>query len=793
MNEYTSYYTWKTPISQHCLGHSDGVVSCMVKWAGIQCEMMDEDEKHNQYTALYKFLNQLEDGVCCEFHFWRERDRATAARYIENNKHMVRAHDIGGALREEHAKNLSQFAWGNEVAFIFSKKLKPSVFKPKAKKLFKLQVAAARELYRAVNKHIRFLPGAELADVNEYCRRINQSYNRAMYLKRSRVNLDYRFDISEQLIREKPDLEDGCLKIGDQYSKVLLMYLYPDADPGWFLCFASIVCEMHITQIVYPIKTREEVARQKKEARKESLAVAEASEDFEIKAISERQEFARFVAENNLKIFRNAFIIHLHGSKADIKKQADTIIDFINDHGGDVRADADIQYHFFRVGQPGMGMYTQFLRPDHTLQIANMNPAVTFDQGVKDGEILRVTSSGQLVTFSFLKTQAPHAFTVAKTRSGKGVDKTCEIVETYPMGLNWYICEFGSTYRWVVEAFGGDYTIVDPDKTIVNPLPSYDMAEPTAGNPLTAALSAGTILGLTFLLIDGRLNSNKKLMLTAPEDAAASIALNNLYRSPKKGVRTPSLVDFAYALKSSEYKSKEQEEAGRFMYSNLSSFLDSSIGGIFKNDDNFILTENITGVDLKALENTSPKLLIFYLNAIAQKYSQMIFFKSDQPGRALYDEIHVPVRVAPHEMNAFASSIARMGGKANGFIDLVTQGLSELDVLDEVISSTSIRSLLYRSDLWAEYVKRLEIPETPARIWQSYGSPQGLNYRQGLKYVDGIYYDLFLKFTDNLLDIADTNPKEMAWKEIITQATPHLYERIGMLRAYRNNDKEAAA
>jgi len=46
---------------------------------------------------------------------------------------------------------------------------------------------------------------------------------------------------------------------------------------------------------------------------------------------------------------------------------------------------------------------------------------------------------------------------------------------------------------------------------------------------------------------------------------------------------------------------------------------------------------------------------------------------------------------------------------------------------------------------------------------------------------------------NTLLDIADTNPKEMAWKEIITQATPHLYERIDLLRSYRQKDKEAAA
>lgn len=789
MEEYTKYYTWQTPISTHCLGHSDGVVSCMVIWDGFHCEMMSDAEKSNRYTAMYKFLNSLELGVCFENHFFRERDASIAEQYIKNNEKMVRGQTVGGPLREEHAKNLANYAWSNKVCFVLSKSVKITAFKPNAKKQLKLQRDTAKELYQMVENQLRFLPGAKVVDVNRYFETINQSLNRTKYLRKDKVNLDFRFDLSEQIVYEKPVLEDGCLKLNDSYTKVLLLYLYPDANPGWFLNFSAVDCEMHVSQIVTSMKTRDEVSKQKKEARKESHTVVEASEDYEHKAIADRRDFAKFVADNNLSIFDNAFIFHLHGEKSKIEDVANRIIDFVNDSGGDIRSDADLQYHFFRVAQPGLGRYSQFFRQDHTLQIADMAPAITYDSGIDNGEILRITSAGQLVNFSFLKTMAPHSFTVAKTRSGKGVDKTCEIIETYPFGLNWYICEFGSTYRWVVEAFDGDYTIVDPDKTIVNPLPSYDLANQKTGNALTASLSAGTILGLTFLLIDGRLDKNKKLALNAPEEAAASIALNNLYTTPQAGKKIPSLVDFAYTLKESTYKSKEQEEAGRFMYSNLSSFLDSSMGGIFKNDDNFTLTENITGVDLQALEKLSPKLLMFYLNAISQKYSQMIFFRSDVPGRALYDEIHVPVRVAPQEMNAFASSIARMGGKANGFIDLVTQGLAELDVLDEVISSTSIRSLLYRADLWDKYIDRLEIPEKAGETWKLYTNPQGQNYRQGLKYVDEKYYDLFLKFTDNLLDIADTNPREMAWKEKITNETKDLYQRIDMLRQYRNGER----
>lgn len=785
MDDYTKYYTWQTPISTHCLGHSDGVVSCMVLWDGFQCEMMEQYEKESRYTAMYKFLNALEVGVCVEHHFFRERDATIAEQYLKNNDKIIRSHELCGSLRTEHAKNLAQYAWSNSVFFVLSKKIKTTAFKPNAKKFLKLQTDTAKELMVTARQQLRFLPGARFADINEYFERVNQGLNRTKHLNQNKINLDFRFDLSEQILYEKPDLEDGFLKINGVYTKVLLMYLYPDAEAGWFLNFSAVDCEIHVSQVISTTRTRDEVARQKKEVRKEMHVTSEGSEDYEHKAITEKALFAKYVAENNLNIFQNAYIIHLHGDKTKINDVANRIADFVNDHGGDVRSDSDMQYHFFRVGQPGMGRYSQFFRPDHTEQVANMAPAITYDTGIENGEILRLTSSGQLVTFSYLKSQAPHSFSVAKTRSGKGVEKTCGIFETYGMGLNWYICEFGSTYRWAVEACGGDYTIIDPDNTIVNPLPEYDLANPDADNALTPSLSAGTILGLTFLLIDGRLDKNKKMMLNAPEDAAASIALNTLYKNPTSDKKVPSLEDLAYALKSSTYKSKEQEEAGRFMYSNLSSFLDSSIGGIFKNNDNFTLTENITGVDLQALEKLSPKLLMFYLNAIAQKYSQMIFFRSDQPGRALYDEIHVPVRVAPNEMNAFASSIARMGGKANGFIDLVTQGLAELDVLDEVISSTSIRSLLYRSDLWDKYIDRLEIPERPGQIWKSYMNPQGLNFRQGLQYVNEKYYDLFLKFTDDLLDIADTNPREMAWKEEITKQTKDTYKRIQLLREYR--------
>ena len=57
---YSDYYTWSHPLGEHCIAHSDGVVSCMISWQGIDTEIMTDDEKNAHYESLITFFEQLD-------------------------------------------------------------------------------------------------------------------------------------------------------------------------------------------------------------------------------------------------------------------------------------------------------------------------------------------------------------------------------------------------------------------------------------------------------------------------------------------------------------------------------------------------------------------------------------------------------------------------------------------------------------------------------------------------------------------------------------------------------------
>jgi hypothetical protein len=513
---------------------------------------------------------------------------------------------------------------------------------------------------------------------------------------------------------------------------------------------------------------------------KESHEQARKGAKYRQRAIRDREQWTSFVTENNLEIFKNAYVIHLHAEPEQLNEMSSRIGDWAYDNGGLVKDHSDLQAHFFRVAQPGHGGVSAFKREDHTWQVANMAPVVTFDRGTPGGESLRVTTSGQLAGFSILKHKVANGFTVAMMGAGKGVDKGTEVIETFPFGLDWYILEIGETYRWIVEGFGGNYTRIDPDHLAVNPLPEYGLADPQAENPLNMVLCSGTVNSMAFLLTDGQTH------LSIHETAAAEMALQDLYRQEGEGA-APKLPAYLESMENCHYPTDEQRRAADGMASNLRSFLNSSIGNIFKEDDNLTISDNICGVDLKLVKQVSPKLLKFYLTFISLKYSQKAFFKSDKPARVLLDELHIFIEYAPKETGRLAKELTRMGRKDFASSDLVTQGLDELKTLDnEVVAGATLRSLLYRQENHEEIAKLLNIPASPLNRWKNYPPTDKLNWRPGLRSVHNRYYDLYLTFPEIILDITSTKPVDMALKEQIQAETTDIFERVELLRRLRS-------
>lgn len=782
--QYERHYTWSHPLDC-CIAHKDGAVSLMIEWQGVDVELMTDDEKLRHWTNYYRLLDSLDERYCVEFHFWREADYSLAQAYIDKKSDFVRGHEFATFIREKQAAHLAQYGRTNSIALVVTKLPSSKLFQFGVKAKLRHQSKDAELLMAEAQRLTRFLSGARLATADDYRTRIRQSLDRHAFERQPCPPFNPQLLLTEQLINEPPDMVNGMVLMRGQYTKVLYLHLYPDANPAWFASLAAISATIHISQVIRPTNTRLQMSKAERE---EELAEGMASRRGRYataKGISDLSSFQALVTEQNLSIYRNAYIIHVHGETPQaIKAAVDQITDWIEDNGGELKGADFIQLPWFRAGQPGQGYRAPIFRPDHTWQVADMIPAQVYKQGAADPESLRLGEGSQLVGFNLSKESIAHSFTVAMTGAGKGVDKGATILETYPFGTDWYIAEVGQSYRWIVEAYGGTYTTIDPDKNVVNPLPPYAVANPQPDYeqgefPLAAKLVGGTVKALAFLLNDG------DITLDAHQRAAAQLTLQSLYINIDTTREAPTMNDYFHAISNAdEYlENQPQKDAAKQMAENLESFLSTAEGRLFTRQDNLILSEGITGVDLKDVMNASEDLLKFYLVFLSLRMAQLAFYRPNK-SRILLDEMHVFVKSFPEVVGGLISGVARMGRKDSGYIDLVTQGIAEIDCIeDEVLNSMPLRTLLYRPDGHDQIASRLAMPQGAKAVWQSFPYPEKLPYRPGLRAVGEDWYNLHLTFPPELMALADTSMLPL--KEQIAAQTIDPVKRIELFHAMK--------
>lgn len=771
MTCYHEQYTWSHPLTEHVMAHTDGAVSLLIGWEGIDCELLTQTEREQLFGRIYQLLAHLPANYCLEHHLWREFDRQLADDYLAMGDSMVRGQQFAQPLREDMANHLGSMALSNSVAMVITRRPEQRFF---VKPALKAQARAAVELESVAEDLMRFLPGAEKVDIDGYIARIGQSFYRPGFLAGRRPRLDPRFSAREQLVREKP-VTGSSLDFDGHHTKVLYVYMYPDVSPGWFGGIASLSCAMHCVQIVEALDTKAAMRKSESDADIAEGLMSRKGRSFAAKGLNDRAAFQAFVAENELELYRNAFIIHLHGSQDEVDRFAPLVADWIEQVGGQIRETAYIQLPFFRAAQPGQGYRCPMMRPDHTWQVGDMTPAQVYAAGDPAPESLRIGAAGQLVGFNFTKLELAHAFTCAKTGGGKGVDKVATIVESYPFGIDWYIAEIGESYRWTVEGFGGIYSKVDPSQTVINPLPPYAIANTdTDGLPLDAVLAGSTVQALAFILTDGCTT------LDVHQEASAQTALQLLYAVPgeEEAPVLPLLLDELQAL--DNFDSEQQVKAAKGMAENLDSFLSTTEGRLFANQNNLALSEGITGVDLKDVDRASPKLLKFYLVFLSLRFSHLAF-ANRRPARILLDEMHKFVRIAPEVVGSLISELARMGRKDGASIDLVTQNKAEVDSIEsEVLGSMALKSLLYREDEHEELAKRIAMPQGALDVWRQYPYPLGLDWRPAMRSVGDAYYNLHLSFPRRMLDLSESKPAGLDLKEAIGATTDDPFERLSL-------------
>lgn len=798
--QYAELFTWSHPYGEHVIAHQDDACSVAVTWDGIDSEMLTPSECASKWSEIYTLIGLLGLNYCAEFHFWREDDASLSAEYLGLNSKIIRGHDVAVAVREATAEHLSPYGMTNTVALVLTyippaqlglADLFMRLLGLGAKRKLVKQGNAADELLRSTKQIINRLPGGRLLTTDQYATLVQQSFHRASFLRGSKTALDPRFLMSEQVLREAPRVtDDARVIVSGHLTKVLLVAMYPnDPQPAWFANLASLAIPMHVSQILIPVDTKQSLRASERESDLAEDTKGKKGRTEKQKTINDLADFQTFVSHNGLGIFKNAYIIHIHGTAEELESAEDHITTWIEGQpGGQVRNADWVQLPYFRAAQPGQGYRCPLFRPDDSMLVGNMAPVQVFRTGERNPESLRLGTSGALIGFSTSTQDVPHSFTVAMTGGGKGVEKVAQIAETYPFGIDWYIAEIGGSYRWIVESFGGVYSKIDPSETVVNPLPPYNAATLAGKYPLDAGLAGGTVNALAFLLTDGETD------LSIHHAKAAQDALQMLYAVAPEGKEAPTLADFLQELQSSkvELELEPQRKAAQEMAENLESFLTTTEGRIFARPDNLVLSQGITGVDLKEVDRASPKLLKFYLVFLALRFNNLAFARRN-PARVLLDEMHKFVAIAPEVVGKLISELARMGRKDAAAIDLVSQGVKEIDIIEaEVLNSMPLRTLLFRPDGWDAIANRIGMPEGPLAIWKRYPNPItpiNLPWRPAMKSVAGSYYDLHLTFPQILLDLSATSPTDLDLKDQIGLVTSDPLERLRLFRQAKEQQK----
>ncbi|WP_298135409.1 hypothetical protein [Acidiferrobacter sp.] len=742
---YCDIYTWSHALTENAVAHGDGASSLAIVWDGLDAEFEDGAARARLWATIGHVVERLKSGYWLEFHLWRERNPGAVCDYRAHYEKAPRKSPFAAHMRAAIADHLAPYMITNTVALIVG--CLP-IMEIGIRRALNGQAQRAAELEAFGAELAALLPGGRVATVLEYARLIQKSYDRGPPLSVP----DPWLSLAEQLIVVPPQPGKRLLEVNGRAVRVFYLHLYPDIDAAWILPHVSGAISLHISQVIMPASTERALRASERADRLMQGAMARKGRERQVAALKDMQGFRQQAADHDWRVHRNAYVVCV--DLDNVPPQALTrLVEGLQGKGGRVRDDDFVQLPFFRISQPGQGYRSPIWRPDHGALIAAMAPAQVFRTGPRPCESLRLGLASQPVAFDYSHQAVAHGFTVAMTGAGKGVDKVATIAETYPFGIDWYVLEIGSTYRWVIEALGGRYTRLDPGAAAVNPLPPR--AAGVAG--LDPLLASGTLNILAFILTDGR------TLLDFHEAAAGAAALTRLY--DHASAPDPGLADLLHSLERLSDVSPEQAQAARVMAANLHSFLDTPEGRLFAERDNVQISPGISGIDLKDVDRASPKLLTFYLVFLCLRFLNLAFAGRNQ-ARVLLDEIHRFVAHAPGVLSRLVSEIARMGRKEAAAIDIVTQGLSEIDLMEkEIVNSMPLRSLLYRNDGWEEIGARIGMPQRALDIWKRLPFPLNLPWRPAIRSVGPEYYALRLTFPKTILALADTTPEGLARKE----------------------------
>jgi len=800
-NYYVDLFSWSHVQDDRYMIHSDGTVSVALSWDGIDCTFASDEDIEKRWDRFYLFLNNLLPKTCVEFHLFREQGSEVIDTFMA--KPIKQRNEFAEQLRSEQAEHLRQFAMTNKAYVIISvpADVKPHWFLRHLKLLFG-NPFSKRSLSRSIilidhmiKMTLSKLPGARLCDAKRYLSLIQQSSHRRSFVAGYPIADQPSMLINEMMASTKPMLlENDMLYSNGMYTKMLYMIGYPEHHPDWFGCLSACNTAFHVSHIVKAPNTVYLMEETQKEIDGKQGNKPSNGSEYSDSEIGAAMAFKKTVASNRLGIFDNCYVIALHHHDPSVlDTQMKFFIDRVESFGGTFLCDSDVQYPFFRYVQPGMG-YKSIFRPDHTWTVGQLLPVQVYREGDKNPDLIRLATTGNIFGVNYSDSKLLGTATIAKTGSGKGMLTQELILSLYLANISTLIAELSPTQQWLVEAFKGSYTTIDPDNTFVNPLPPYSMASSTK-QPLSSFITNTTLSGLAYILTGFKCKE-----LNVHEQAAAALALNVLYAVKPDDRESPTLPEFLSFLQEYDYYdgNRPQIEAAKTMSENLASILDSPEGRQFSGRDNLILTPHITGVDFQNLEDASnPKTLHFWFILVSLKFKLMALRNSQHKQRTqiLFDEMHFFADTDPELFGHVCSMASRTGRKRGGGLNLTTQSRVEIDAVNlELLNSMRYMNILYHEDGHDELAKRIRMPDPVLQVWRRYDDPIDFDYRPGITKVGSTnYYDTYFTYCDRYLALGNTDEEALRAKLEITKKTNDIKTRLEAFQAWMQDHKARAA
>ncbi|HET9123236.1 MAG TPA: hypothetical protein VFN52_07050, partial [Acidiferrobacteraceae bacterium] len=253
MRTYADLFTWSHPYADRAVLHDDGAVSVLIEWQGVDAELMSADEKAALWRSFYRVFELLEPGWCVEWHLWREPDDPLIATY--ETRPLLRGEMFGRFVRQELGAFVRCRALVNTVGLVISQR--PPRRRWFLRRALEDQAARAAALLQSAERLCAQLPGAQVADILQFGRRVWQGTMPRPLTGCAPTAVDPRLQLNEQWIRTDPEQ----LMQTPRDRDIVLLALYPDAYPGWAEALAGLAVPLHVCQIVQPLARRAALAR----------------------------------------------------------------------------------------------------------------------------------------------------------------------------------------------------------------------------------------------------------------------------------------------------------------------------------------------------------------------------------------------------------------------------------------------------------------------------------------------------------------------------------------------------